>query len=77
MTDSNHVHPHYREMLRIRPLHSTTDPAHYSQAVELGMDPGAKWSLEATKGVYEAGGNEGDWRPSYHPDDAEVGPDPD
>lgn len=66
MTDSNRIHPHYRDMLGIRPRQTVTDPSsHYSQAVELGMDPGAKWSLAAAKGVYEGGGN-----------DPEVGPDP-
>jgi len=75
MPDSNRVQPHYREMLGIRPRQTTTDPAHYSQRVELGMDPGARWALEATKGVYQAGGNEDYWDPAYHPDDSEVGPD--
>ena len=83
MTEKGQINPAYKALAQVGDQRDSPDQkarasraTSVSQAEELEMESGAHWSLEATKGDYESGGNEGDWRKGYHPDDQVVGPDP-
>lgn len=78
MTDPNRIHPRYRAMLGMPEGHVANPATAHSptEAENAELDPGARWSQEATFRAYTSGGNEGDWDPDYHPDDPDVGPAP-
>lgn len=76
MTDPR-VTKRYKELgeARLRRPAPADVPANLHEGMEMG--PGPLWAHDANDGAYHSGGNEGDWDPAYHPDDPEVGPDPD
>jgi|GEM_PF-6497572 len=58
MTDRNAVHPNYRGMLEIQNQSLASDAVSATQAQLMDMDPGARWSHQASHLAYTVGGTE-------------------
>lgn len=57
MSDRSTVHPNYQGMLEIQNRTSAADAVSATQAQLLEMDPGARWSHQASHQAYAGGGN--------------------
>jgi len=57
MTDRNAVHPNYRGMLEVQNQAPGSDAVSATQAQLMEMDPGARWSHQASHLAYTVGGS--------------------